>query len=112
VLNGTVDRHPRGGIILANAGGFVPYASYRSTELARVFRSDAAKPADCLGPLLAAQTRPNVQRKWGRSDLTELLLAFLVWHTFQLQRLAKYSATGVANKKMMYMGRMSSRGGQ
>jgi hypothetical protein len=55
VLNGTVDRHPRAGIILANAGGFVPYASYRSTELARVFRSDAAKPADCLGPLLAAQ---------------------------------------------------------
>jgi hypothetical protein len=32
--------------------------------------------------------------------------------SFQLQRLARYRATGVANKKMMYIGRMSSRGGQ
>ena len=34
--------------ILSHAGGFVPYASHRFAELARVFRRDAAKPADIL----------------------------------------------------------------
>jgi hypothetical protein len=28
----------------------VPYASHRFAELVRVFRSDAGKLADCLGP--------------------------------------------------------------
>jgi aminocarboxymuconate-semialdehyde decarboxylase len=35
-------------LILAHAGGFVPYASHRFAELARVFRPDAASPADIL----------------------------------------------------------------
>ena len=48
VLNGIVDRYPGARIILAHAGGFLPYASHRFAELARVFRSDAAKPADIL----------------------------------------------------------------
>lgn len=48
VLNGIVDRHPGARIILAHAGGFLPYASHRFAELARVFRSDAAHPADIL----------------------------------------------------------------
>lgn len=48
VLNGVVDRHPGARIILAHAGGFLPYASHRFAELASVFRSDAAPPADIL----------------------------------------------------------------
>jgi predicted TIM-barrel fold metal-dependent hydrolase len=48
VLNGIVDRYPGARVILAHAGGFVPYASHRFAELARVFRPDAAKPADIL----------------------------------------------------------------
>lgn len=48
VLNGTLDRYPRARIILAHAGGFVPYASYRFAELAHVFRSDASPPAAIL----------------------------------------------------------------
>jgi len=48
VLNGIVDRYPGARIILAHAGGFLPYASHRFAELARVFRPDAAKPADIL----------------------------------------------------------------
>jgi len=48
VLNGVVDRYPRVHIILAHAGGFVPYASHRFAELARVFRPEAAKPVDIL----------------------------------------------------------------
>jgi len=48
VLNGIVDRYPRTRIILAHAGGFVPYASHRFAELAHVFRPDAAKPGDIL----------------------------------------------------------------
>ena len=48
VLNGIVDRYPGARIILAHAGGFLPYASHRFAELARVFRSAAAKPADIL----------------------------------------------------------------
>jgi aminocarboxymuconate-semialdehyde decarboxylase len=46
VLNGVVDRYPGARIILAHAGGFLPYASHRFAELARVFRPDAASPAD------------------------------------------------------------------
>jgi predicted TIM-barrel fold metal-dependent hydrolase len=48
VLNGIVDRYPRVRIILAHAGGFVPYASRRFAEFARVFRPDAANPAAIL----------------------------------------------------------------
>ncbi|HYR18493.1 MAG TPA: amidohydrolase family protein [Myxococcales bacterium] len=44
VLNGVVDRYPGARIILAHAGGFLPYASYRFAELARMFRADAASP--------------------------------------------------------------------
>jgi predicted TIM-barrel fold metal-dependent hydrolase len=47
-LNGIVDRYPGARIILAHVGGFLPYASHRFAELARVFRPDAAKPADIL----------------------------------------------------------------
>jgi predicted TIM-barrel fold metal-dependent hydrolase len=48
VLNGIVDRYPGARIILAHAGGFVPYASHRFAELAHVFRPDSAKQADIL----------------------------------------------------------------
>ena len=48
VLNGVVDRYRGARIILAHAGGFLPYASRRFAELARVFRPDAAKPAAIL----------------------------------------------------------------
>ena len=48
VLNGIVDRYPGARIILAHAGGFLPYASHRFAELARVFRPAAAKPAEIL----------------------------------------------------------------
>jgi predicted TIM-barrel fold metal-dependent hydrolase len=48
VLNGVVDRYPGVRIILAHAGGFLPYASHRFAELAHVFRPDAASPADIL----------------------------------------------------------------
>jgi aminocarboxymuconate-semialdehyde decarboxylase len=48
VLNGIMDRYPGARIILAHAGGFVPFASYRFAELAQVFRPDAAKPAAIL----------------------------------------------------------------
>jgi hypothetical protein len=48
MLNSTVDTYPRARNILAHAGGFVPYASHRFAELARVFRSDARKLAYCL----------------------------------------------------------------
>jgi len=48
VLNGVMDRFRRVRIILSHAGGFVPYASHRFAELARVFRPDAAEPVDIL----------------------------------------------------------------
>src|SRR6266478_2118180 len=48
VLNGIVNRYPRARIILAHAGGFLPYAAHRFAELAHVFRPDAARPADIL----------------------------------------------------------------
>ena len=48
VLNGIIDRYPEARIILSHAGGFVPYASHRFAELAHVFRTDAADPADVL----------------------------------------------------------------
>jgi predicted TIM-barrel fold metal-dependent hydrolase len=48
VLNGIVDQYQGARIILAHAGGFLPYASHRFAELARVFRPDAADPADIL----------------------------------------------------------------
>ena len=48
VLNGIVDRYPGARIILAHAGGFVPFASHRFAQLARVFRPDAAKPTAIL----------------------------------------------------------------
>ena len=52
VLNGIPDRYPGARIILAHAGGFLPYASHRFAELARVFRPDAADPADILASFL------------------------------------------------------------
>ncbi|RKE36342.1 aminocarboxymuconate-semialdehyde decarboxylase [Paraburkholderia sp. BL23I1N1] len=48
VVNGVVDRYPRVRIILAHAGGFLPYASHRFAQLARVFRPEADSPADIL----------------------------------------------------------------
>jgi 6-methylsalicylate decarboxylase len=44
VLNGVVDRHPGARIILSHAGGFLPYASLRFAELARVFNPAAPGP--------------------------------------------------------------------
>jgi 6-methylsalicylate decarboxylase len=44
VLNGVMDRYPGVRIILSHAGGFLPYASLRFAELARVFNPDAASP--------------------------------------------------------------------
>jgi 6-methylsalicylate decarboxylase len=44
VLNGIVDRYPGARIILAHAGGFVPFASHRFAQLAPVFRPDAPTP--------------------------------------------------------------------
>jgi aminocarboxymuconate-semialdehyde decarboxylase len=52
VLNGIVDRYPRPRVILAQAGGFLPYASHRLAELARVFRPDAADRADILASFM------------------------------------------------------------
>jgi predicted TIM-barrel fold metal-dependent hydrolase len=51
VLNGTVDRHPRARIILAHAGGFLPFASMRFAELARVFRPDSPPPEQLMASL-------------------------------------------------------------
>lgn len=48
VLNGIVDRFPGARIILAHAGGFLPYASHRFAELAHVFRDDLPSPARML----------------------------------------------------------------
>ena len=45
VLNRVPDRHPGARIILSHAGGFLPYASLRFAELARVFNPDAPDPA-------------------------------------------------------------------
>jgi aminocarboxymuconate-semialdehyde decarboxylase len=44
-----VDRYPGARIILAHAGGFLPYASHRFAELASVFRHGSADPAHILG---------------------------------------------------------------
>jgi 6-methylsalicylate decarboxylase len=43
-LNGVMDRHPGVRVILSHAGGFLPYASLRFAELARVFQPAAASP--------------------------------------------------------------------
>jgi aminocarboxymuconate-semialdehyde decarboxylase len=51
VLNGVLTRHPGSHIILAHAGGFVPYASHRFAELAKVFRNDADDSGDLLKSL-------------------------------------------------------------
>jgi predicted TIM-barrel fold metal-dependent hydrolase len=44
VLNGVVDRYPGLRIILSHGGGFLPYASLRFAELARVFNPAAPSP--------------------------------------------------------------------
>jgi predicted TIM-barrel fold metal-dependent hydrolase len=44
VLNGVLDRYPQVRVILSHAGGFLPYASLRFAELARVFQHDAPSP--------------------------------------------------------------------
>ena len=48
VLNGINTRYRKVRVILSHAGGFVPYASHRFAELARVFRADAQTPSDIL----------------------------------------------------------------
>lgn len=48
VLNGIMDRYAGVRVILAHAGGFVPYAAHRFAELAHVFRPDAAEPEEIL----------------------------------------------------------------
>ncbi len=48
VLNGTMDRYPRVRVILAHAGGFLPYASHRFAELARVFVPEVPNANDLL----------------------------------------------------------------
>ncbi|MDQ0837031.1 amidohydrolase family protein [Sphingomonas faeni] len=48
VLNGVVDRYPNVSIILAHAGGFLPYASHRFAELAQVFRPELDDPTALL----------------------------------------------------------------
>jgi len=50
-VNGIADRYPGLRIILAHAGGFLPYASHRFAELARAFRPDAANPGGILAHL-------------------------------------------------------------
>jgi Amidohydrolase len=51
VLNGVMDRYPDVRVILSHAGGFLPYASLRFAELARVFNPDAASPDVILASL-------------------------------------------------------------
>jgi len=48
VLNGIISRFPNVKIILAHAGGFVPYAVHRFVELAHVFRTDASNHEELL----------------------------------------------------------------
>jgi len=48
VLNGIISRFPDVNIILAHAGGFVPYAVHRFVELAHVFRTDAPNHEEIL----------------------------------------------------------------
>jgi 6-methylsalicylate decarboxylase len=48
VLNGVTDRYPAVRIILAHAGGFLPYASHRFAELARIFRPEAESAGNIL----------------------------------------------------------------
>jgi hypothetical protein len=49
VLNG--DEHQKARIILAHAGGFLPYISHRVAELARIFRPDVQDPDHILAGL-------------------------------------------------------------
>jgi aminocarboxymuconate-semialdehyde decarboxylase len=51
VLNGVLDRHPGVRIILSHAGGFLPYASLRFAELARVFDPGAVSSDAILASL-------------------------------------------------------------
>jgi predicted TIM-barrel fold metal-dependent hydrolase len=51
VLNGILDRYPRVRIILSHAGGFLPYASLRFAELARVFQPDVPSPDAILASM-------------------------------------------------------------
>ncbi len=51
VLNGIMDRYPRARVILAHAGGFLPYASHRIAELARVFRPEVADATSILATM-------------------------------------------------------------
>jgi len=48
VLNGVVARSPRVKIILSHAGGFLPYAAHRFSELASALRTDVPSSADLL----------------------------------------------------------------
>jgi 6-methylsalicylate decarboxylase len=51
VLNGVVERYPAARIILAHAGGFVPYAALRFAELTPHFRPEVANPKKTLALL-------------------------------------------------------------
>jgi 6-methylsalicylate decarboxylase len=48
VLNGVTARYKQVRIILSHAGGFLPYASHRFSELAGAVRVDAPSPQDIL----------------------------------------------------------------
>lgn len=48
VLNGVMDRYQNVHVILAHAGGFLPYASHRMVELARLFEPTARAPDELL----------------------------------------------------------------
>jgi predicted TIM-barrel fold metal-dependent hydrolase len=51
VLNGFVERYPAAQIILAHAGGFVPYAALRFAVLTPHFRPDVGAPEKTLALL-------------------------------------------------------------
>jgi predicted TIM-barrel fold metal-dependent hydrolase len=79
VLNGIVDRYPGARIIVAHAGGFLPYAAMRFAELAPVFRNDVASPADihasfrrfCFDTALSAgPALPSLRAFAGRDHVT------------------------------------------
>jgi 6-methylsalicylate decarboxylase len=48
VLNGVMDRYSNLSVILAHAGGFLPYAAYRFAELASAVRPGAPEPQAIL----------------------------------------------------------------
>jgi 6-methylsalicylate decarboxylase len=47
-LHGVLERHPRVRIMLAHAGGFLPYAAYRVAQLATAVRPQGPSPESLL----------------------------------------------------------------